>query len=57
MKKNKHKNHNYMDGFQDRRKANTDPELKPKNLKAVFIKRGPDYERGWMDAAKRRFPK
>jgi hypothetical protein len=56
-KKTKIKLNDFMDGFQDHRKANSDPELMPKNLKALFIKRGEDYERGWKKAGKEKYPK
>jgi len=55
-KKSKIKLNQFMDGFQDHRKANADPELMPKNLKAVFIKRGSEYERGWKAAKKAKYP-
>ena len=55
--KSKIRLNDFIDGYQDHRKCNSDPELMPKNLKAVFLKRGSEYERGWKAAGKMRWPK
>ena len=51
------KNKSFMDGFQDRRKANSDPDRKPKNVKAHLEAKGAEYKKGWQEAGKAKFPK
>ena len=50
------KNKDFMDGFQDHRKANTDKHLMPKNVKAHLKAKGEQYEKGWKQAKGMKWP-
>ena len=50
------KNRDFMEGFQDKRKVNSNPDTKPKNVKLYLEARGAEYERGWKKAKGAKYP-
>ena len=49
-------NREFMEGFQDKRKVNSDPETKPKNVKAHLLAKGENYRKGWLKAKGAKYP-